>query len=156
MNLFYQYLKSSDAAWSSAFATIVWRPLACSIPFFHQIHAIGGDKWHHRGDGVVCRLLSERRRDFNSYVNPIQFGKKSTMIKKIRQHPVIWTYKRCCLNPGLWYQRKTALTYNFFMIVFLLSLRQYTINPWHIRHLLGTYIPNDVEDVSLSFKRDTS
>ncbi len=30
----------------------------------------------------------------------------------------------------------------------MLSRRQYTIKPQHIRHLLGTYTPND-EDVSL-------
>ena len=34
------------------------------------------------------------------------------------------------------------------MIVFLLSRRQFTIKPQHIRNLLGTYIPND-EDESL-------
>ena len=34
------------------------------------------------------------------------------------------------------------------MIGFFLSRRQYTIKPRHIRHLLGTYTPND-EDVSL-------
>jgi hypothetical protein len=36
----------------------------------------------------------------------------------------------------------------FLMIVFFVITRQYTIKPQHIRHLLGTYIPND-EDVSL-------
>ena len=34
------------------------------------------------------------------------------------------------------------------MIGFFLSRHQYTIKPWHIRHLLGAYTPND-EDVSL-------
>jgi hypothetical protein len=36
----------------------------------------------------------------------------------------------------------------FLMIGFLLSQRQYAIKPRHIRHLLGTYTPND-EGVSL-------
>jgi len=41
----------------------------------------------------------------------------------------------------------TAILF-FWWLFFLLSRRQYTIKPRHIRHLLGTYIPND-EDVSL-------
>jgi len=51
------------------------------------------------------------------------------------------------------YQSKTAHTI-FWWLFFLLSRRQYqyTIKPRHIRHLLGTYIPND-EYVSLYWNR---
>jgi hypothetical protein len=36
----------------------------------------------------------------NSYVNPIQFGKKHvSIVKKIRLHPVTWAYKWWCLYP---------------------------------------------------------
>ena len=55
MDIFYQYLKSSNAARALAFAMIVRRLLA----HLHQIHAIGEDKRHHHGEGVVCRLVSE-------------------------------------------------------------------------------------------------
>ena len=76
MDLFYQYLNSSNAARALASATIVWRLLACLFPCIHQIHAIGGDKRQHYGEGVVRCLLPERRRDFLFLCEPNKIWKK--------------------------------------------------------------------------------
>ena len=74
MELIYQYLKSSNAAQALASTTIVHRLLARLILCINQIHAIGEDKWHHHGECVVCHLLSEEGKIFNSYVNPEKKG----------------------------------------------------------------------------------
>ena len=41
------------------------------IVWVHQIHAAGGGKWLHHGDGVVCRLLSGGKKDLKVIVGVV-------------------------------------------------------------------------------------
>ena len=103
VDLLYQFSRSSNAAQAVASAKIILMPLVCLIAWVHWIHVIGKDKQHLHGEGVVHCLLSEKERFSNPTWTQYNLEKKYlNKIEKIRQHPVIWTLKRCCLNPSVY------------------------------------------------------